>query len=148
MTPTTPTPSRPVRAIPGLSALDPLLAQFAPLAGRVMMGGIFAYAGLTKISAYAGTQAYMESAGIPGALLPLVIAFEVGAGLALTAGWQTRIIAFLLSGFTLLTAITFHFDLADPVQSLLFAKNIAMAGGLLAFAGLGAGPFSLDQRGR
>lgn len=139
---TTATPSH---TLPGLNLLDRLTAQFAPLAGRLMIGGMFAMAGYSKIGAYAGTQGYMESVGLPGALLPLVIAFEIGAGLALIAGWQTRVIAFLLSGFTLMTALVFHFDLADQVQSLFFFKNVAIAGGLLAFAGLGAGPFSIDQ---
>lgn len=148
MTPISQTSSHTPRSILGLSFLDPLLNRFAPLAGRLMIGSVFAYAGLTKIPAYAGTQAYMESVGLPGALLPLVIAFETLAGLALILGWQTRLVAFLLAGFTLLTALTFHFDLADSVQSLFFFKNIAIAGGLLAFAGLGAGPLSLDQRGR
>ena len=94
--------------LPGLNLLDRLTAQFAPLAGRLMIGGMFAMAGYSKIGAYAGTQGYMESVGLPGALLPLVIAFEIGAGLALIAGWQTRIIAFLLSGFTLILRIRFN----------------------------------------
>lgn len=146
MTPLSQTPSKAPTSLPGLSVIDSLLRRFAPLAGRVMIGGVFVSAGITKIPAYAGTQAYMESVGLPGALLPLVIAFEIGAGLALISGWQARLVAFLLAGFTLLTALTFHFDLGDPVQSLLFYKNIAIAGGLLAFAGLGAGPLALDNR--
>jgi len=32
------------------------------------------------------------------------------------------------------------------VQQLLFTKNIAVAGGLLAFVAFGAGAFSLDAR--
>ena len=142
MTTATTTPSH---SLPGLNLLDRLTAQFGPVLGRLMIGGMFAMAGYSKIGAYAGTQGYMESVGLPGALLPLVIAFEIGAGLALIAGWQTRIIAFLLSGFTLMTALVFHFDLADQVQSLFFFKNVAISGGLLAFAGLGAGPISIDQ---
>ncbi|MEM9600521.1 MAG: DoxX family protein [Pseudomonadota bacterium] len=122
-----------------------MLVRFAPLAGRTLIGGMFAMAGASKIGAYAGTQAYMESVGLPGGLLPLVIAFEVGAGLALIAGFQTRLTAFLLSGFTLMTALMFHFDLADPVQSLFFFKNVAIAGGLLVIAAFGAGAFSLDR---
>ncbi|MEL6688397.1 MAG: DoxX family protein [Pseudomonadota bacterium] len=146
MTTLTQTTDTSTRSIPVLAQFDQLLAKLAPVTGRIMIGGMFAYAGFGKITAYAGTQGYMESVGLPGALLPLVIAFEIGAGLALIAGWQTRIVAFLLAGFTLMTALMFHFDLADQVQSLFFFKNVAIAGGLLAFAGLGTGPLSLDQR--
>ena len=47
------------------------------LSGRVLMSVIFLTAGVSKIGAYAGTQAYMESMGVPGAMLPLVIALEI-----------------------------------------------------------------------
>ena len=46
--------------------------------------------------------------GVPGALLPLVIALEVLGGLAVIIGWQTRYAALLLSGFCLLSALVFH----------------------------------------
>lgn len=132
--------------IPGLAALDRLTAEFAPVTGRILLGGMFAYAGATKITGYAGTAGYMESVGLPGGLLPLVIAFEIIAGLMLIVGWKARATAVLLAGFTGLTALIFHSNLADPVQSLFFFKNLAIAGGLLVIAGLGAGLFSLDRR--
>ena len=50
--------------------------------GRVLISSIFVMAGISKISCYAGTQGYMESMGVPGALLPLVILLEIGGGLA------------------------------------------------------------------
>lgn len=131
--------------LPAVLRADKILTQLSPLVGRTLIGAVFSMAGYSKIGAYAGTQAYMESAGLPGALLPLVIAFEIGAGLALILGLQTQLAALLLSGFTLLTALMFHFDLADPVQSLFFFKNMAIAGGLLVMAAFGAGPFSLDH---
>ena len=69
-------------------------------------------------------------------------------GLALIAGWQTRIAAFLLAGFTLLAAIIFHTDFANQVQYLFFMKNLAIAGGLLALVAHGPGPLALDTRGK
>ena len=48
------------------------------LTGRILMSAIFITAGIHKIGAYAGTQGYMESAGVPGILLPLVILLEIG----------------------------------------------------------------------
>lgn len=146
MTTTTQTPSV-YKSSTGLTFIDTLGARFAPLVGRFLIGGMFTYAGVTKIGAYAGTQGFMESVGLPGTLLPLVIAFEIAAGIALITGWHARLVAFLLAGFTLMTALIFHADLADPIQSLLFVKNVAIAGGLLVIAGLGSGPLSLMKTG-
>ncbi|WP_455235182.1 DoxX family protein [Thiogranum longum] len=116
------------------------------LSGRVLMSIIFITAGVSKIGAYAGTQGYMESMGVPGGMLPLVIALEVGAGLAVLLGWQTRISAFLLAGFSVLSALIFHADFGDQMQSILFMKNLAMAGGLLMLVANGAGSWSIDAR--
>lgn len=112
--------------------------------GRVLMSTIFIMAGINKIGGYAGTQGYMESAGVPGMLLPLVIALEIGAGIALLLGWQTRIAAFLLAGFSILSALIFHANLSDQIQSILFMKNLAIAGGLLFLVTAGAGNWSID----
>ncbi len=123
------------------------LALAAPL-GRLLVGGFFALAGFNKLQGYAATQSYMEAFGIPGALLPLVIALELGGGLALILGWQTRLVAAAIAGFSVVAAFFFHGDFSDQTQSILFMKNIAIAGGMLAFVGLGAGPLSLDGRSR
>jgi putative oxidoreductase len=117
----------------------------APL-GRVFLSLIFIVSGLGKITAYAGTQAYMESAGVPGLLLPVVIALEVLGGLAIMLGWKTRVAAFLLAGFTLLSALLFHADFGDPMQQIMFLKNLALAGGFLLLLSHGPGPWSLDNR--
>ncbi len=116
------------------------------LAGRVMIALIFVLSGLSKISAIEGTQGYMESMGIPGTLIYPAILFEVGAGLAIIAGFQTRIVALLLAGFSLFTAAIFHNQLGDQMQFLMFMKNVAIAGGLLFLVRNGAGELSLDNR--
>jgi putative oxidoreductase len=108
------------------------------------LSAIFLLAGASKIGAYAGTQAYMESMGVPGFLLPAVILLELGGGLAVVLGWQTRLAAFLLAGFSVLAALLFHANFTDPLQSILFMKNLAMAGGLLLLVAGGAGAWSLD----
>ena len=69
--------------------------------GRILLALMFVSAGFSKIGSYAGMQGFMESGGVPGALLPLVIALEILGGLAIILGWQTRIAAFVLAGFTL-----------------------------------------------
>jgi putative oxidoreductase len=67
-------------------------------------------------------------------------------GLALMAGFQTRLTATVLAVFTLATAILFHNNMADQNQMIHFLKNIAITGGLLQVIAFGAGAFSLDNR--
>jgi putative oxidoreductase len=117
------------------------------VAGRVLLSAIFISAGISKLGAgYAGTQGYMEAMGVSGSLLPLVIATEIVAGVALLVGFKARIAAFLLAGFSLLSAVLFHFDFSDQMQSILFMKNLAIAGGLLMVVAHGAGQWSVDGR--
>jgi putative oxidoreductase len=122
------------------------LISATQLTGRVLMSFIFIMAGINKIGAYAGTQGYMESMGVPGILLPLVILLEIGGGLALLLGWQTRIAAFLLAGFSIVSAIIFHANFADQMQSILFMKNLAIAGGLLFLVAGAAQQWSIDGK--
>lgn len=121
------------------------LRDAALLVGRVLLSAMFILAGWSKIGGYAGTQAYMASKGVPGALLPLVILLELGGGLAILAGFQTRIVSILLAGFTLLAALLFHYIPADQIQMLMFMKNMAITGGFLALFAAGPGRYSIDR---
>ncbi len=117
------------------------------LAARVLLAQIFLVAGFGKLGAgYAGTQGYMEAMGVPGMLLPLVIALEIGGGLALIAGFMTRWVALALAAFTVASAVFFHADFGDQTQTIMFMKNLAMAGGLLLLYVHGAGSLSVDAR--
>lgn len=107
--------------------------QFLNLGSRILLAIMFLMAGFGKLGAgYAGTQGYMEAMGVSGALLPLVIALEIGGALALIVGWQVRWAALALAAFTVIAALIFHNNFADQMQAILFMKNIAIAGGLLA----------------
>jgi len=133
----------------GLSSLNErasAIGNVAELLGRVFLAAIFLISGLNKIGASAGTAAYMASAGVPGALLPLVITTEVLGAIAIIVGWKTRITAFLLAGFSLLAAAIFHHNFADQIQTLMFLKDVAIAGGFLLLLVNGAGALSLDRR--
>ncbi len=137
---------------PGLSASvsgnkrNATLAGIAEVTGRFLLALLFLLSGLGKFGAYGSTAAYMSAAGVPGALLPAVIATEVFGGLAIVLGWKTRAVAFLLAGFSLLAAVTFHNNLADQTQMIMFFKNLSIAGGFLLLVANGAGPLSLDRR--
>jgi len=122
------------------------MSKFSDLAARILLSAMFFMAGLSKIGAYAGTQGYMESQGVPGFLLPLVIGVEVIALVLLLVGWQTRYAAIALAGFTAAAAFMFHLNFADQIESIMFMKNIAITGGLLLLATHGAGELSLDSK--
>lgn len=125
-----------------------ILNKFAEFTGRSFLAVLFLLSGLGKVGQFAGTQGYMASAGVPGQLLPLVIALEVAGALAIVVGWQTRLTALALAGFSLLAAVLFHADFQEQIQMILFLKNVAIAGGFLLLFVHGAGAWSLDaQRG-
>lgn len=83
------------------------MSKYINVVSRILLAHIFLLAGISKITGYAGTQGYMESVGVPGMLLPLVILLEAGGGLALIVGWQTRLVSYALAGFTVIAAIIF-----------------------------------------
>jgi len=122
--------------------------SLAAPAGRILISLIFVMSGINKITGYAGTQGWMESMGVPGILLPAVIAVEILGGLAVILGWHTRAAAFLLAGFSLLSAVLFHANFGDQMQMIMFMKNLALAGGFLMIVSHGAGPWSIDNRNR
>ncbi|MCK5425259.1 MAG: DoxX family protein [Emcibacter sp.] len=120
--------------------------ELAAPVGRLFISLIFLLSGIGKISGYEGTQGYMEAMGVPGALLPVTIVFEIGFSLAIIVGWKTRIAALALAGFSVVSALIFHFNLADQMQFIMFMKNFAIAGGFLFLVAHGAGAYSLDNR--
>lgn len=123
------------------------------LAGRVLIALLFIPAGFGKLTGFTGTAGYIAAQGLPLPELAAVAAIvvELGGGIALLLGFQTRIAAAVLALFTLVASIFFHNFWAVPadqamVQQLLFYKNIAVVGGLLTLVARGAGAWSLDKR--
>lgn len=116
------------------------------LLGRVLLSSLFLISGFGKLAAPAATKAYIVYAGLPLPDLAYLVAVvvEVGFGLALLAGYRTRLVAAVMAVFTLATAFAFHFHLADQNQFIHFLKNVAITGGLLQVVALGAGAYSLD----
>jgi len=121
------------------------LQNSSTLLGRLLISIIFIMAGINKISGYEGTQGYMEAMGVPGMLLPAVILLEICGGAALLVGWKARTAAFLLTGFTLLSALLFHSNFGDQTQMIMFMKNLAIAGGLLFILAFGPGKLSIEK---
>ena len=121
-------------------------SSYAAPAGRLFIASMFVMSGLNKMDNYSSTAGWMEAMGVPGSLLPLVIALEVLGGIAIIIGWQTRITAALFAGFCIMSAVIFHANFSDQNQMIPFMKNISIAGGFLFLVVHGAGPFSVDNR--
>lgn len=118
------------------------------LVARILLSFMFIMAGLQKFGDLGGTAGYITSVGLPaGSLLsPLAAVFEVVAGLAVLVGFQTRIASWALAAFCVVAAVFFHYAPADMMQTLLFTKNLTIAGGFLALSVVGAGAWSVDAR--
>ena len=125
-------------------------ARYLPFAGRLLIGFPFAMSGLGKLAAYAATTGLIASAGLafPPLAFAVAVAVELGGGLLLVAGYQTRTVALVLAVFSLATAVSFHSNFADQNQMIHFLKNVMMAGGLLQIVAFGAGALSIDNRGK
>jgi putative oxidoreductase len=122
----------------------------AALLGRILMCVIFILSGIGKISDPAGTKQYIEAAGLPLPDIAYIVSMivELGGGILLLIGYQTRLVALVMGLFTIAAALGFHSNFADQNQQIHFLKNLAIAGGFLQIVAFGAGAWSLDGRRR
>ncbi|MDO9405687.1 MAG: DoxX family protein [Polaromonas sp.] len=118
------------------------------LLGRILLAMLFIPAGFSKIGGFDGTVGYIASKGVPlpGVAAAIAIVVELGLGLLLLVGFQTRWAALIIAGFTIVITFIFHAFWSDPTQAMMFYKNMAIAGGLLGFAAHGAGGWSIDAK--
>jgi len=118
------------------------------LVARILLSIMFIMAGLQKFGDIGGTAGYISSVGLPAGSVLAVLSglFEVVGGIAILIGFQTRIFAWLLAAFSIVASLFFHFNFADQMQTLLFMKNVTLAGGFLALSVAGAGAYSVDAR--
>ncbi|KFB11004.1 DoxX family protein [Nitratireductor basaltis] len=118
------------------------------LIGRILLAIIFVMSGFTKLTNIGGTAGYFGSIGLPMPMITawLVALLELLGGLAIVFGFKTRIAALALAAFTIASGFVAHFDFADQTQSIMFMKNVAIAGGFLVLAAFGPGAWSIDRR--
>jgi uncharacterized membrane protein YphA (DoxX/SURF4 family) len=125
----------------------------SPLVGRLIIAWFFLSSALGYAGQWDGTIQLMALKGIPAAplLLALALIAMILGGLSLVFGFQTRYGAVLLFGFTIVASVAMHnfwlinnaIDRAADFD--VFARNMAIAGGLLLLVGLGPGPVAVDS---
>jgi putative oxidoreductase len=125
-----------------VNAIDAKASSYHDIAlvvGRILIGALFLIAAYNKSKGYDGSIAYFSRLGMPAAsvMVPVTILFEVVAGLLLIVGYQTRIVALALAVFVLAAALMAHTNFGDGNNH--FLKNVAIAGGCLAFFCMRAG---------
>jgi putative oxidoreductase len=129
---------------------DSRLAGLAPTILRVSLGGLFLAHGALKLFVFtpAGTAGYFQSLGLPGGLAWLTILAELLGGMALIAGFRTRIVAAALVPLMLGAAWFGHaangFFFSNANGGWEFPVFWAVA--LVVQALLGSGDYALDNR--
>ena len=134
-----------VRAAAGVN--DAMLAI-----GRIFLAVIFVMSGAEKFMDLAATTASIggKNLPMPYALAIGAAALELGGGILIIVGWQTRIVALLLAVFTAIAAYFFHDFWHYPQgveytnNMIHFMKNVSIIGGFLMLAAVGAGRYSID----
>jgi putative oxidoreductase len=116
-----------------------------PALGRLLMAWFMISAGWAKLMAASATIGFIAAAGLPVPPLAYVVALlvEIGVGLLLLVGLFTGPVGIVLAIWCLVTALIFH-TAGDAVNNIMFRKNIALTGGYLCVAALGAGAWSVD----
>ncbi|MBI3675715.1 MAG: DoxX family protein [Proteobacteria bacterium] len=133
-----------------------LAEVISPLVGRWAIAWFFLSEVWARAHNWYGNVDLLSMAHVPvpqAALFLALIVMTFG-GLALLLGWHVRHGAMLLFGFTVVATVLLHdfwhikAALERAADYEIFARNVAVAGGLLLLVGMGGGPLSLDNRGK
>jgi putative oxidoreductase len=126
--------------------------SITPLIGRILMSVIFVMSGSMKFKMFSGMVAMIAAKGLPMPQVSLGAAaiIELLGGLAILAGFQTKLASWILFLFLVPTTILFHnfWTMAgtEQIDNIgHFMKNLAIMGGLLILAANGAGAYSVDS---
>lgn len=124
-----------------------IVRHYGPLIARLLIGGMFLYAGIMKVTGFEGTVGYISSVNLPSPEILAVIAIiiEIVCGLLVILGYRIAKAAAALVVFTLLATIFFHTNTSDPVQFAMMTKNLAIIGGLLYMMTFGAGHITIES---
>ena len=116
------------------------------LVGRVMLAAMMFWTGYGRILSFASIHNYVNDWGVPHAFKPIIILWEVGAGLLLLLGIYTKPAALAAALFCVVSGFAVHLYDGDELQLIDFMKNMALTGGFLYVAAFGAGDWSFGKR--
>ena len=111
---------------------------------RVLLSLVFVVGGFGFLTNFSGTAKYVGMgldpwglAGIATLATVVAIILKLGGGLMLLLNWRTSSAAWMLIAFTILATLMYHMQWSGDggqMQMTQFLKNLAIIGGLLAFA--------------
>jgi putative oxidoreductase len=122
---------------------------FAPLIGRILVGGFFIWNGILATLNLSSTVSSMIAVGapMPTALAIAAIAVEVLCGIALVVGFKTSPAALILALYVVVVAF-FYTGFGTSSAQALFLQDMAIVGGLLYISAYGAGSWASDWHHR
>ncbi len=119
---------------------------FAPLIGRILVGGFFIWNGIEvalNFTNVVGTLINLD-APWPLTLAILAISIEVLCGIALVVGFKTSPAALTLALYVIVVAF-FYTGFGNSSSQALFLQDMAIVGGLLYISAYGAGSWAGDR---
>ena len=102
--------------------------------GRILLSALFLVEGVRKFFFQEETIMYMEDYGVPEILFFPSLSLEIVFPILLIVGYKTRFSASIMALFTLTVALIFHTNFENQMESIMFLKDIAIAGGFLIIA--------------
>ena len=114
------------------------------LIGRILLGLIYASAVFALFQGKVPLEFAVEGANyirIPPLFVWFAFIVKAVAGICILLGFKTRVAAYVLIMFTLMTALNYQ-----VFGGSVFMKEMSMIGGLLVLAALGPGRWSFDSK--
>jgi putative oxidoreductase len=126
----------------------------SPFLGRCALSWFFGVGAYNIVTNFAQLSQELAAKHVPMPPLVLVLAFVlmVMGTFSLLVGYHTRHGAVLLFGMSIVAAVVLHdyWHIADPAgrraEFEIFARDVAICGGLLLMIGMGCGTFGWDNR--
>jgi putative oxidoreductase len=121
------------------------LDDFVLLGARVLLAGLFIHESVTLATHFDAAAASMAKVGVSAPMLASTTALQMGAGVAIAVGWQSKLGGLALGLFCVATATMFHTLFGSRDELLHFEKDLAIAGGMFVLWVHGAGRWSVDS---
>jgi putative oxidoreductase len=138
-------PNLDVRNAPAAAraAAAPVHDHTVRTAGRMLVGVLFLWAGIDKVTGWPGALQEVVAGGLPAPalMLALTIVLQVAGGAAIIAGRLLRPACWALAGFTALATVLYHgfwhaTGAARHAELIPFMEHVCIVGGLLVVSTL------------